>query len=262
MPIIRPTPLRCLAQDEFRELAFLVKGVVLEVHREFGRFFDERVYKLELARRIPGVRLEVPVDVNHLSFSKRYFLDVLVSDGGLFEFKAVDAFSPRHRAQLIHYLMLCDLEHAMLIATRAERVVTEFVNTTFPICQRLQYHTNTARWDASSAGAARLEEITRSLLADWGGGLDVSLYEEAITHFHGGESEVVRPVQVTTAGVPLTEQKVRLVADGVAFKVTAFGDIPASFEPHARHFIEHTDLVAIQWININPHRVTFTTIKT
>ncbi len=261
MPIVRPTPLRALSQDEFRDLSFAVKGTVIDIHREFGRLFDERVYKLELARRLPGVRLETPVDVTHRDFSKRYFLDVLVADGGLFEFKAVDAFTPRHRAQLVHYLMLCDLEHAMLVATRADRLVTEFVNTTFSTRERLRYRTDTARWDAGSAGAAKLAEITNAMLADWGAGLDVGLYEEALTNFLGGEPAVVRPVPVTTAGVRLIEQKVRLAAEGVAFKVTTFGEIPPSFEPHARHFLEHTDLVAIQWININPHCVTFTTIK-
>ncbi|MSU23950.1 MAG: GxxExxY protein [Opitutus sp.] len=260
MPIIRPPLLRCLSQDEFRELAFTVKGIVIDIHREFGRFFDERVYKLELARRVPGVRLEEPVDVTHLGFAKRYFLDAVVADGGLFEFKAAETFSPRHRAQLIHYLMLCDLEHAMLLATRADRVVSEFVNTFYPLTKRLQYRIDASHWDTMSAGATKLEEITRALLADWGAGLDVSLYEEALTHFLGGELSVVRPVQVTTAGVPLTEQKVRLNAERVAFKVTAFAELPSSFESHAQPFIQHTDLTAIQWININPECVSFTTI--
>jgi GxxExxY protein len=261
MPINHPTPLRCLSQDEFRELAFTVKGIVIDIHRDFGRFFDERVYKLELARRIPGVRLEVPVDVRHLDFTKRYFLDVLVGEGGLFEFKAAETFSPRHRAQLIHYLMLCGLEHGMLLTTRADRLETEFVNSFFPLQQRVKFQIDTLHWEATSPGATRLEEITRELLADWGAGLDVCLYQEAITHFLGGETEVVRPAQVTAAGVRLTEQKVRLVADGVAFKITAFDTIPKTFASHAQHFIEHTDLTAIQWINLNLHCVSFATIK-
>ncbi len=261
MPIIRPIPLRPLTQDDFRDLAFMVKGVVIDIHRAFGRFFDERVYKLELARRLPATRLEVPVDVTHRDYTKRYFLDALIGDGGLFEFKAAEAFSPRHRAQLIHYLMLCDLEHAMLIATRADRVETEFVNSFFPLPKRLQYSIDSVGWDAASAGAVRLEEITRSLLADWGAGLDVTLYEEAITHFLGGEAAVVRSVPVLSGGMRLAEQKVRFAADGVAFKITAFTTHPTTFESHARHFIAHTDLTAIHWINLTPRCVTFTTIK-
>ncbi len=260
MPITRPAPLRCLSQDEFRDLSFAVKGVAIAIHREFGRFFDERIYKLELARRIPATRLEVPVEVSHSGFTKRYFLDVLVGDGGLFEFKAAETFSPRHRAQLIHYLMLCDLEHAMLISTRADRLETEFVNTLYPLAKRLRHRVDSARWVPTSAGAACLESIVRDLLGDWGAGLDLSLYEEAVTHFLGGESAVVGSVPVASSGVLLAGQNVRFAADGVVFKITTFHALPTTFEAHARHFIAHTGLTAIQWININPQCVTFTTI--
>jgi len=82
---------------------------VFAIHSDFGRLFDEKVYKKELSNRMKGVALEVAVDVTHDTFTKRYFADVLVHDGGLFEFKATDAIHPKHRAQAIHYLLLFDL---------------------------------------------------------------------------------------------------------------------------------------------------------
>jgi hypothetical protein len=48
---------------------------------EMGRFFDEKIYKQELAHRLPDVHLEVPIDVAFESFQKRYWLDLLVGDG-------------------------------------------------------------------------------------------------------------------------------------------------------------------------------------
>jgi GxxExxY protein len=260
MPIRLPAPLAVLSQDEFGALAYDVKGVVIEIHRQFGRFFDEKVYKLELARRMTGVRLESVVEVTHRTFLKRYFLDVLIGEGGLFEFKAAEALSPRHRAQLLHYLMLCGLLHGMLISTRGDKVVSEFVNTGYTLEKRRCFRIDTSRWMPGSPGAAELESITRDLLADWGTGLDVSLYEEALTHFLGGEATVLRPVPVISQGSHLTDQKVRLVTDSTAFKLTAFKRIPETFEKHARQFLQNTILSTIQWINITPQFITFTTL--
>src|SRR3989442_11743257 len=118
MAIVIEPPLREMSQCEFGDLAYQVVSHVYAMHNEMGRFFDEKIYKQELAQRIPSVRLEQVVDVSFDTFQKRYFLDVLVSDGGLFEFKTVESLTPRHRAQLLHYLLLCELGHATLINVR------------------------------------------------------------------------------------------------------------------------------------------------
>src|SRR5438046_2438687 len=108
MPISSLVPIRRMSQREFGDLSFEVMRHVFAIHNEIGRCFDERIYKCELANRLPGVHLEMPVEVRFESFKTLYFLDVLVGNGGLFEFKAADSFSPRHRAQLLQYLLLCD----------------------------------------------------------------------------------------------------------------------------------------------------------
>jgi len=95
---------------------------VFAIHSAYGRFFEEAIYKRELQRRMAGTQLEVPVDVVFGSFSKRYFLDVLVGEGGLFEFKATDALTERHKSQLLNYLLLTNLAHGRLVTTRAEAV--------------------------------------------------------------------------------------------------------------------------------------------
>ena len=84
MPIVTGLQLRRLTQEAFRGMAFEVMREVFEIHKEFGRFFDEKIYKRELARRRADVRLEVPVDVSFESFRKRYLFDAVVDDGGLF----------------------------------------------------------------------------------------------------------------------------------------------------------------------------------
>lgn len=58
MPIEPRFPIRRLSQTEFGDLAFDVMKQVFDIHNQFGRLFDESIYKRELARRMPEVRLE------------------------------------------------------------------------------------------------------------------------------------------------------------------------------------------------------------
>ena len=128
MPIILKHPTRRMSQAEFGDLAYEVMRVVFRIRDELGRFFDEKIYKRELALRVPGAELEVPIEVSHRSFTKLYFLDVLVSGGAVFEFKTVEALTRRHEAQLLHYLLLAELPHGKLVNLRPEILEHKFVN--------------------------------------------------------------------------------------------------------------------------------------
>lgn len=77
MPITRATETIRPTQSEFGQIAYEVMNCVYAIHNEFGRFFDETVYKQELADRMSGMELELPVTVSYGSFSKLYRLDVL-----------------------------------------------------------------------------------------------------------------------------------------------------------------------------------------
>jgi hypothetical protein len=61
MPISLPFPVRRLTQPEFGEISFEVMRHVFAIHNDLGRFFDEKIYKRELAHRLPHVRLETPM---------------------------------------------------------------------------------------------------------------------------------------------------------------------------------------------------------
>src|ERR1039458_6765838 len=67
-------------------------------------------------------RIEVPIEVSYESFCKTYYLDLVFVGGALFELKAVEALVNRHRAQLLHYLLLADLLHGKLVNMRLEAV--------------------------------------------------------------------------------------------------------------------------------------------
>ena len=99
------------------------------------------------------------------------------------------------------------------------------------------------------------------MIQDWGSGLETGLYDEALTHFLGGEEQVLLPVPVLGAKGHLHDQKMRLMTSEIAFKITAFPDRLEAFEGHARRLLQHTALKAIHWANITPQHVTFKTIR-
>jgi len=259
MPIqVRTTTCR-LDEPAFGKIAYDVMRCVFDVHNEFGRFFDEKIYKRELGRRFPGTELEIPIEVKFESFHKLFFLDALVGGGAAFEFKTVESLTDRHRSQLLHYLMMADLSHGKLVNLRTEQVQHEFVNTTLRPSDRTGFEVINHGWQ--EIGDKPILEWCVAFLRDIGTGLDTNLYEEAVTHYLGGEGQVLQDVEIIYGKTVLGPQKFRLVAPGVTFKVTASSAAPSLFEIHARRLLEHARMDAIQWINVTLNEVSFQTIR-
>jgi GxxExxY protein len=260
MPIIPSITTRRLSQKEFGALAYEVMDHVFAIHGDFGRFFDEKIYKKELAARMKGVLLEVFVDVVHGTFSKRYFADVIVHDGGLFEFKAADAIQSKHRGQTIHYLLLFDLAHGKLINVRTEDVRHEFVNCH----RRLANFRNPAfidtAWDRNTIGAEAFRDTLTTLVHDWGTGLDIALYEEGLEHFFNKAQSLNPTVQVFGNSGHLADQRMRLVTPEAGFKLTALTEPLDNLLTNARKLLRHTPLKAIHWANLTHDEITLTTI--
>jgi GxxExxY protein len=260
MPIHCPVVTNRISQDDFKLLASEVMGHVFDIHHDFGRFFDEIVYKKELADRMSGVVLELEIIVTHGTFSKTYYVDVLINCSGLFEFKAADTLHPRHRGQALNYLLLLDLAHAKVINMRPESVGHEFVNCPNRLADLRNPQVLDRRLLAHVPGASAVRDILMPLIADWGAGLELSLYEEALTHFLDGEDKVLVPVPVMGNKGHLADQRMRLAAPNVAFKFTALQDRLDDFERQARRLLQHTTLQAIHWINITQTTLQFVTL--
>ncbi len=261
MPIKIRIPIRRLSQPEFSEISYEVMRYTFAIHNEIGRFFEEKIYKRELAHRMPGVRLEEPIEIAFGSFHKTLFIDVLVGGGAIFEFKAVDSFTGRHRAQLIQYLMLADVAHGKLINVRPEVVDHEFVNTQWMHQERTLFQVETTRWNSALAGAVQFHDFLAGLMRDLGTGLGIELYEEAVEHYFGGEDQVDAEVSVNIEGHSLGRQLFRLIAPGIAFKITGLDGNLEHFENHARKLLTHVELRAIAWVNVTMKKVTFVTLE-
>jgi GxxExxY protein len=261
MPIEIQADIQRPTSDEFTALAYEVMACAFEVHNEIGRFCDEKIYKRLVAKRFEVIELEVPVNVTFEDFRKQYFLDMLVRNQAVFEWKAVERLAPQHRGQLLNYLLLCDLPKGKLVNVRPELIEHEFVNTTLRPNDRRSFQVDSQYFRTLNDSDDTWRQFLTAALRDWGVGLDLHLYEAAIAHVFGGEEAVLSNIAILVNGVEIGQQNARLTSSGAALKVTALYENEILFEQHARRFLEHTTLPAIHWVNITRHCVCFKTLQ-
>jgi GxxExxY protein len=262
MPVHVDADIRRLDQQEFGRIAYDVMEQVFAVHNEMGRFFDEAIYRNAVASRIARSQTEVLVEVRFEDYRKPYYLDLLVNGGAVFELKVVRTLGAPQRAQLLNYLLLTGLSHGKLVNLRHDVVEHEFVNTHLELADRTEYRIVERGWKDPGPIGRPLRPWLLALLRDVGTGLDVHLYESAVSHIFGGDDAVVQEVAIFAASRGLGSQKLRLAAPGWAFNVTAIDDSTFSrFEDHVRRLLGHTTLDGLHWINDTRNCVAFTTIE-
>jgi GxxExxY protein len=260
MPIRCKHPLKPLDRESSGRLSYEVYADVLAIREELGRFFDEKHYKRSLAIKRNDVALEVPVEVTHKNFSKTYFLDVLLAEGSILEFKAAERIAPTHRAQLLHYLMLTELPRGMLTNIRPERVAREYVNNVMTLPERREFQIRLVSESAPSGET--LAHLLHDLLQDWGTCLELALYEEALTCLLGGEAKIVRSAKVRFEDHDIGSQVMRFADPETAFKLTALESTAkqASFEWHAQKLVNHLDIRSLLWVNLARREITIRAI--
>ena len=102
------------------DLAGLIIGCAMEVHRELGYGFAESVYKNALAIELQSqgftITLEQPIKVyykNHVVGS--FFADTIVNDSIILELKAIRTLAAEHEVQLVNYLTATNTQEGLLI---------------------------------------------------------------------------------------------------------------------------------------------------
>jgi GxxExxY protein len=265
MPIQSAMELVRIGQQTFHEIDYLVTGLAFDVHRELGPWFiDECIYRDELARRCRARGLtavvEFPIVAAFDTFTKMYFLDVVVSESVPYELKAAETVHARHRNQALNYLMLTGLAHAKILNMRRTSMEYEFVSTTITPADRYAFTSDLASWRDLDSDSCWLREAMCGLIEEWGVFLDVALYYDAIEHFRGGKETVVQSVPIALGSQPIGCQRAHLVNPHTAFKISAISKDVPSFEKRLRKFLSITSLQAIQWINFNRANVCFKTL--
>lgn len=265
MPITPAVPIRVFSQDEFHAVDKVVKGHAFAIHNEMGRFMDEKLYQNELATRLRNdghhAESEVKVTLSLEDFTYDYYIDLLIDGGVIVEIKTASLLTPTHRAQILNYLYICGLNHGSLINFRNNRVETEFVSTKLTPQSRREFKINTQLWQPLSKSCESLLAFLTNALQDWGRGLNTSLYRDFISHQLGGKEKVVQEVSVFSNLGSVGKQDTHLLTEEIAFAVSSVTKDQNTIRDHQLRFLNHTHLVAIQWINMNRETISIETIK-
>jgi len=265
MPVEFNVKPKIISKQDFYQLDYNVMEIAFSIHNEFGRFWDEKIYKWELMRRckeagFEDVISELPIVVSYKGFQKRFYLDILFDSAVVYELKTVDSLNGKHQKQILNYLFLLGLCYGKLINFRQSSVQYRFVSTTVTPQNRFQFVIDDTKWINLDAESEWLKRFIIELLQEWGAYLGTSLYDQAITFFRGGEENVVQHVKVISNDEEIGLQKMKLLTPGVAFQFSSINKDFAFYEQHLNRLLKHTSLAAIQWINFNKKTITFKTI--
>jgi GxxExxY protein len=255
-----------MSDGDFEAVDYQVMGLAYEIHNQQGRLCDERIYQNLLALRCKAcgfrsVQRETPVKVTHKSFEETYYLDILMNNGAVFELKATETLTGEHESQVINYLLLSGLRHGKLINMRPESVEGKRVLTRLNPDKRKRLNLLEEDWKPRTGRCEWFRKTMAELLTDWGGFLSVSLYQEAVRHFLGGREKVEKSVEFIVDGRVVGGQSVRLLSKRVAFEITAVKEGPEYDQEPLTRLLRHTELDAIQWVNMVSHDIHFRTIQ-
>ncbi|MGH7491222.1 MAG: GxxExxY protein [bacterium] len=266
MPIKTEFEPRHISEEGFRELDFQIMGLAFDIQNEMGRFWSEEIYRNELAYRcrkghLDKVDIEEPIKVSFKDFTKTYFIDLLINNSIIYELKAVNALVGEHKNQALNYLFLAGLNHGKLLNMRSHLVQSEFISTRISFDRRFDFTVGDSAWKNLDDDCAWLKNLIVDLLSEWGAYLDIQLYYETICHFRGGEEIVVQKIRVASDERRIGGQKMHVLNNNVAFKISAILKDQHKYEEQLHKFLRFTPFKAIQWINFSRDHVAFKTVS-
>ncbi len=114
----------------FKELSYKIIGLAMQVHKELGHGFLEKVYENALMVLLlqEGVRALQQASINVLFRGKiigEYFADILVEDSIILELKCAETIAAAHKAQALHYLKATGKQLAIILNFGKERLEYE-----------------------------------------------------------------------------------------------------------------------------------------
>ena len=104
----------------YKELSYKIIGLAMQVHRELGPGFLEKVYENSMMvlfkkEKIPAVS-QAPIDVFFESeIVGHYVADILVDEKIILELKCVKVIESAHRAQALNYLKATGKQLAIIL---------------------------------------------------------------------------------------------------------------------------------------------------
>ncbi len=104
----------------YKELSYKIIGLAMQVHRELGPGFLEKVYEnsmMVLFRKenIPAIN-QAPINVYFESeIVGHYVADILVDERIILELKCIETIANVHRAQVLNYLKATGKQLAIIL---------------------------------------------------------------------------------------------------------------------------------------------------
>lgn len=250
------------SESDFYRIDKVVTGLAFDIHNELGRFFDEEIYKKELAYRLVhlGHRAdrEVRFTLSHGAYRKDYVADLIVNGSVVVEAKAVDKTVSAHHAQGVNYLHLAGVQHGILLNFRPRRVDHAFLSTKLDGQMRKRMTFARGKWKHMTAACEHLHGHLQNLLSDWGGFLETAAYREALFHLLGIQEQ---PVTLFAGHREIGTHKFHLLDPQTAVVITAVTKDHRLMQRHLIRLFAPTHLRAMQWINFNHHTVELTTLS-
>ncbi|HEY0458966.1 MAG TPA: GxxExxY protein [Pyrinomonadaceae bacterium] len=114
----------------FKDLSYKIVGLAIEVRKELGYGFLEKVYEnsLMVLLKENGIKAEqqVPIKVYfHGQTVGDYIADILVEDSIILELKSQDHIAEVHKAQTLNYLKATKLKLAIILNFGKDRLETK-----------------------------------------------------------------------------------------------------------------------------------------
>ncbi len=111
----------------YKDLSYKIVGLAIEVRKELGYGFLEKVYENALMILFEENKIEarqqVPIKVNfHGRVIGDYIADILVKDSIILELKSQDKIAEIHKAQTLNYLRATGLKLAILLNFGKDRL--------------------------------------------------------------------------------------------------------------------------------------------
>ena len=260
MPILPSLPITNLGQSDFHRIDEQMLGHAFAIHNQFGRLLDEAIYKQELADRCTAdgmtTQREVRIRIEHGSFVKDYFIDLLLCGSTIVEAKTVKELLTAHHGQGINYLLLAGTHHGSLVNFRSSRVDRKFLSTTLTPEARRQFTISAEGWP-DDAPHQRMHDCVTAFCTDVGLGLDLPLYREAFAHLAQCPRQLVPILSGTKT---IGHQELTMISEDTALAVTGLEEL-SEYRLHLQRLLSNTGLTAISWINLRLGRIQLQQIK-
>jgi GxxExxY protein len=113
-----------------KDLSYKIIGLAMQVHRELGFGFLEKVYEnamMVLCRKeIIKAAQQAPIIVSFRNeVVGQYYADILIDDQIIIELKSVDQITDAHRAQALNYLKATGKKLAIIVNFGKEKLEYE-----------------------------------------------------------------------------------------------------------------------------------------